>query len=53
MKSYFHLSSHQSCSVKKGVFTNFVKLAGKHLSWSLFYEVAGLLGETSCEIYEI
>ena len=36
-------SSHQSCSVKKGVLKNLVKFIGKHLCWSLFYnKVAGL-----------
>ena len=28
-------SSHQRCSVKKGVLKNFAKFTGKHLCWSL------------------
>ena len=40
-KSY--RSSHQRCSVKKGVLRNFKKFTGKHLSQSLiFNKVAGL-----------
>ena len=36
-------SSHRSCSVKKCVLRNSVKLAGKHLCQSLFFnKVAGL-----------
>ena len=35
-------SSHQKCSVKKGVLRNFAKFTGKHLCQSLFFnEVAG------------
>ena len=35
-------SSHQRCSVKKGVFRNFTKFTGKHLCLSLFFnKVAG------------
>ena len=30
-------SSHQRCSVKKGVLTNFAKFTGKHLCQSLFF----------------
>ena len=30
-------SSHQSCSMKKGVLRNFVKFTGKHLCQSLFF----------------
>ena len=30
-------SSHQRCSVKKGVFRNFAKFVGKHLCQSLFF----------------
>ena len=29
-------SSHQRCSVKKGVLKNFANFTGKHLCWSLF-----------------
>ena len=36
-------SSHQRCSIKKGVFRNFTKVTGKHLCQSLFFnKVAGL-----------
>ena len=36
-------SSHQRCSMKKGVLRNFTKFTGKHLRQSLFFnEVAGL-----------
>ena len=36
-------SSHQRCSMKKGVLKNFTKFTGKHLCQSLFFnKVAGL-----------
>ena len=36
-------SSHQRCSIKKGVLRNFTKFTGKNLRWSLFSnKVAGL-----------
>ena len=36
-------SSHQRCSVKKGLLGNFAKFAGKHLCQSLFFnKVTGL-----------
>ena len=36
-------SSHQSCSIIKGVLRNFVKFTGKHLCQNLFFnKVAGL-----------
>ena len=36
-------SSHQSCSIIKGVLRNFVKFTGKHLCQSLFFnKVAGV-----------
>ena len=36
-------SSHQRCSVRKGVLRNFAKFTGKHLCQSLFFnKVAGL-----------
>ena len=36
-------SSHQRCSVRKGVLSNFTKFRGKHLCQSLFFsKVAGL-----------
>ena len=36
-------SSHQRCSIKKGVLRNFTKFTGKHLCKSLFFnKVAGL-----------
>ena len=45
-------SSHQRCSMKKGVLRNFAKLTGKHLYQSLFFnKVAGL--RHRCEFYEI
>ena len=38
-----HRSSHQRCSIKKGVFRNFLKFIGKHICQSLFFnKVAGL-----------
>ena len=41
-------SSHQRCSMKKGVLRNFTNFTGKHLCQSLFFnEVAGL---RLCEI---
>ena len=41
-------SSHQRCSMKKGVLTNFTKFKGKHLSQSLFFnKAAGLRPATS------
>ena len=37
-------SSHWRCSVKKGVFKNFIKFTGKHLWQSFFFnEVAGVV----------
>ena len=39
----FYRSSHQRCSMKKGVPRNFTKFTGKHLCQSLFFnKVAGL-----------
>ena len=36
-------SSHQTCSMKKGILRNFAKFTGKHLCQSLFFnKVAGL-----------
>ena len=58
-------SSHQRCSVRKGVFRNFTKFTGKHLCQSPFLnKVAGLGSATllkkatlaqvfSCEFREI
>ena len=60
-------SSHQRCSVRKGVLRNFTKFTGKHLRQSLFFnKVAGLRPEAcnfikkealaqvfSCEFCEI
>ena len=35
-------SSHQRCSVRKGILRNFAKFTGKHLCHSLFFnKVAG------------
>ena len=40
-------SSHQRCSIKKGVLGSFVKLSGKHLCQGLFFnKVAGLRSAT-------
>ena len=42
-QSHRFRSSHQRCSVRKGVLTNFAKFTGKHLCLSLFFnKVAGL-----------
>ena len=36
-------SSHQTCSIKKGVLRNFAKFTGKHLRQSLFFnKITGL-----------
>ena len=36
-------SSHQSCSLRKGILRNFAKFTGKHLCQSLFFnKVAGV-----------
>ena len=43
-------SSHQRCSVKKGVLRNFAKFTGKHLCQSLFFnKVAEHLRTTASE----
>ena len=55
------ISSHQGCSIKKGVPESFAKFTGKHLCQSLFSnEVTGLRSEKdtlakvfSCEFPEI
>ena len=40
---HYYRSSHQRCSMKKGVLRNFAKITGKHLCQSLFFDrVAGL-----------
>ena len=40
---YKYRSSHQRCSMRKGVLRNFTKFTGKHLRQSLFFnKVAGL-----------
>ena len=42
MAQSINRSSHRRCSIRKGVFRNFVKLTGKHLCQSLsFNKVAG------------
>ena len=47
-------SSHQRCSVRKGVLRNFTKFKGKHLCLSLlFIKVAGLTQVFSCEFCEL
>ena len=45
-------SSHQSCSIKKGVPRNFTKFTGKHLCQSLFFKKT-LAQVFSCEFCEI
>ena len=43
LKQTHFRSSHQRCSIKKGVLKNFSKFTGKHLCWRLFFnKVAGL-----------
>ena len=45
MKNCCHIdrSSHQRCSIRKGIFRNFAKFTGKHLCQSIFFnKVAGL-----------
>ena len=37
MKSIRSRSSHRRCSVRKGVLRNFIKVAGKHLRQSFFF----------------
>ena len=49
-------SSHRRCSVRKGVLRNFVKLTGKHLCQSLFFnKAAGLCNfikkETMAQVF--
>ena len=34
-----HRSNHQRCSLKKEFFKNFTKFKGKHLCWSLFFNI--------------
>ena len=34
-------SSHQRCSIKKGILRNFTKFTGKHLCQSLFFDKVG------------
>ena len=34
---FYSWSSHQRCSVRKGIFRNFAKFTGKHLCQSLFF----------------
>ena len=51
-------SSHQTCSIIKGVLRNFAKFTGKHLCKSLFFNKVAGLHETlaqvfSCEFYKI
>ena len=44
MGKTLYRSSHQRCSIEKGVLKNFTKFTGKHLCQSLFFnKVAGLL----------
>ena len=48
-------NSHQRCSIKKDVLTNFAKFTGKHLCQSLFFnKVVGILVQVfSCDFYEM
>ena len=47
-------SSHQRCSVRKGVLRDFSKFTGQHLYQSSFLnKVAGLAQVFSCEFWEI
>ena len=47
-------SSHQRCSINKGVLRDFKKFTGKHLCQSLFFDkVAGLAQVFYCEFCEI
>ena len=47
-------SSHQRCSMKKGVLRNFTKFTRKNMCQSLFFnKVAGLAKVFSCEFCEI
>ena len=55
-RKYFstYRSSHQRCSVRKGVLRNFEKFTGKYLCESLFFnKFAGLVQVFSCEHCEI
>ena len=46
VKVFLLRSSHQRCSLRKGVLRNFTKFTGKHLCQSLFFnKVAGRLGD--------
>ena len=50
----WYRSSHQKCSMKKGVLENFLEFTGKHLWQSLFFnKVAGLVQVFSCEFCKI
>ena len=44
-------SSHQRCSVRKGVLGNFAELTGKHLCQSLFFNKVAGLGLQSLQLY--
>ena len=44
LRSFIYRSSHQRCSISKGVVRNLTKFIGKHMCQSLFFnKVAGLL----------
>ena len=45
-------SSHQRCSLKKGVLRNFTKFTGKHLCQSLFFNKVAGPQVFSCEFCE-
>ena len=46
-------SSHQKCSMKKGILRNFTKFTGKHLCQSFFFKKEALTQMFSCEFCEI
>ena len=46
-------SSHQRCSVRKGVLRNFAKFTGKHLCQSLFFNKVAGLRPHACNFIEI
>ena len=41
-------SSHQRCSIKKGVLRNFAKFTGKHLCQRLFFNKVACLRPEAC-----
>ena len=52
--SFYYRSSHQRCSVKKGVLRNFAKFTGKHLCQSLvFNKVTVYLWINNLKCYKV